>query len=145
MVGNETLGSMNDAQTIANLLRGPLDSLPQRPQWVDGSGLSRYDLFSPADFVWLLDKMQREFGLARMERLLPTGGTGTLRSYYRQDSSYIFAKTGSLSGVVALSGYVITKRGRLLIFSVLINNYMGSGTAVRRQIERLIHQVRNNY
>ncbi|HXD77509.1 MAG TPA: D-alanyl-D-alanine carboxypeptidase [Puia sp.] len=145
MVGNETLGAMNDAHTINSLLHGPLDSLPQRPQWVDGSGLSRYDLFTPADFVWLLDKMQREFGLARMERLLPTGGTGTLSAYYRQDSSFIFAKTGSLSGVIALSGYVYTRRNRLLIFSVLVNNYMGSGSAVRRQIERLIHRVRDIY
>ncbi|HEV2354045.1 MAG TPA: D-alanyl-D-alanine carboxypeptidase, partial [Puia sp.] len=145
MVGNEVLGNMNDARTIDFLLKGPLDSLPQKPQWVDGSGLSRNDLFTPADFVWLLDKLQQEFGLARMERILPTGGTGTLASYYRQDSSYIFAKTGSLSGVTAQSGYLFAKSGRLLIFSVLINNYSGSGTVVRRQIERLIDRVRATY
>jgi D-alanyl-D-alanine carboxypeptidase/D-alanyl-D-alanine-endopeptidase (penicillin-binding protein 4) len=145
MAGNEALGSMNDVRTIDYLLKGPLDSLPQKPNWVDGSGLSRYDLFTPQDFVWLLNKLQREFGLARMERLLPTGGTGTLGSYYHQDSTFIYAKTGSLSGVVALSGYLVTKAGHLLIFSILINNYTGSGGLVRRQMEKLIHRIRDVY
>ena len=145
MVGNEALGSMNDARTIDYLLTGVLDSLPQKPNWVDGCGLSRNDLFTPQDFVWLLNRLQREFGLARMERLLPTGGTGTLLAYYHQDSTFIYAKTGSLSGVAALSGYLITKSGRMLLFSVLINNYSGSGTAVRRQIEKMIHRVRDTY
>jgi D-alanyl-D-alanine carboxypeptidase/D-alanyl-D-alanine-endopeptidase (penicillin-binding protein 4) len=145
MAGNEAIGSMNDARTIDYLLQGDLDYLPQKPNWVDGSGLSRYDLFTPQDFVWILNKMQRDFGLSRMERLLPTGGTGTLGSYYRQDSTFIYAKTGSLSGVVALSGYLITQKSHLLIFSVLINNYTGSGSAVRRQMEKLIHRIRDTY
>jgi D-alanyl-D-alanine carboxypeptidase/D-alanyl-D-alanine-endopeptidase (penicillin-binding protein 4) len=126
-------------------LKTDLKDLPQRPVWVDGSGLSRNDLFTPQDFVWLLDKFQREFGLDRMQRILPTGGTGTLSSYYRQDSGFIFAKTGSLSGVVALSGYLITQKGHLLLFSILINNYTGSGVTVRRQMEQLIHAFRSSY
>jgi D-alanyl-D-alanine carboxypeptidase/D-alanyl-D-alanine-endopeptidase (penicillin-binding protein 4) len=89
--------------------------------------------------------MKKEFGLARMEALLPTGGTGTLANYYKKDSSYIFAKTGSLSGVVALSGYLVTKKGHLLIFSVLINNYTAGGTAVRKNIEKLIEMIREKY
>ena len=80
-----------------------------------------------------------------MERLLPTGGTGTLASYYHQDSTFIYAKTGSLSGVVALSGYLMTQKGHLLIFSVLINNYTSSGVTVRRQIEKVIHRIRDIY
>jgi D-alanyl-D-alanine carboxypeptidase/D-alanyl-D-alanine-endopeptidase (penicillin-binding protein 4) len=145
MVSDSLLGEMSDSRIIDTLLKTDLKGLPQRPNWVDGSGLSRNDLFTPQDFVWLLDKFQREFGLDRMKRILPTGGTGTLSSYYRQDSGFIFAKTGSLSGVVALSGYLITKRGQLLLFSILINNYTGSGVTVRRQMEQLIHSFRDNY
>jgi len=145
MVSDSVLGEMNDAHIIDTLLKTDLKDLPQRPIWVDGSGLSRNDLFTPQDFVWLLDKFQREFGLDRMKRILPTGGTGTLSSYYRQDSGFIFAKTGSLSGVVALSGYLITQKGHLLLFSILINNYTGSGVTVRRQMEQLIHAFRNSY
>jgi len=145
MAGNEGWGTMDDAHTIDYLLQHDLDSLPQKPSWVDGSGLSRNDLFTPQDFVWILNKLQQKFGLPRLQRILPTGGTGTLASYYRQDSTFIYAKTGSLTGVAALSGYLITKKGHLLIFSILVNNYTGSGVAVRRQMEKLIHRIRDTY
>ena len=41
--------------------------LPQQPKWVDGSGLSRYNLFSPNDFIWLLNKMKNEMGMKRLK------------------------------------------------------------------------------
>lgn len=145
MVSNERLGSMNDARIIDTLLKSDLKGLPQKPIWVDGSGLSRNDLFTPLDFIWLLNKMKDEFGLTRMKGILPTGGTGTLASYYKKDSGAIFAKTGSLTGVVALSGYLMTKKGHLLIFSVLINNHTAGGTAIRKDIEKLIEMVREKY
>lgn len=143
MVSNEQLGKMNDARIIDTLLKTDLKDLPQRPNWVDGCGLSRNDLFTPQDFVWLLDKMRREFGLDRMKRILPTGGTGTLSSYYKEDRGFIFAKTGSLSGVVALSGYLITKKDHLLIFSILVNN--NNDPVLRRKIEKVIHWIRDRY
>jgi D-alanyl-D-alanine carboxypeptidase/D-alanyl-D-alanine-endopeptidase (penicillin-binding protein 4) len=145
MVSNEVLGQMNDGRIIDTLLNGDLKGLPQRPIWVDGCGLSRNDLFTPQDFIWLLDTMRKQFGLDRMKRILPTGGTGTLSSYYREDAGYIYAKTGSLSGVAALSGYLITKKDHLLLFSILVNNYTGSGVTVRRRMEQLIHRIRNTY
>ena len=143
MVSNERLGQMNDRQIIDTLLNTDLKDLPHRPYWVDGSGLSRNDLFTPRDFVWLLNRMKDEFGLPRLKGILPTGGTGTLSNYYRKDSGYIFAKTGSLSGVVALSGYLVTKKDHLLIFSILVNN--NSDPAVRRKIEGFLEGIRERY
>ncbi|MDP4148951.1 MAG: D-alanyl-D-alanine carboxypeptidase [Bacteroidota bacterium] len=145
MASNERLGIMSDARIIDTLLKTDLAGLPQRPFWVDGSGLSRNDLFTPQDFVWLLDKMSSEFGLVRMKALLPTGGAGTLSGYYKQDSGAIFAKTGTLSGVVALSGYLITQKNRLLIFSILVNNYTGTASAIRRKIEKFVQALRAKY
>ncbi len=133
---------MNEKKIIDTILKTDLAGLPQKPNWADGSGLSRYNLFSPQDFVWLLDKMQNEFGLERMKRLLPTGGNGTLSKYFKQDSGYIFAKTGSLSDVITLSGYLITKKNHLLIFSVLLNNSLGKGSDIRRAVEKFLEQVR---
>ena len=63
--------------------------------------------------------MKNEFPWKRITTIFPTGNTGTLTNYYTADSSYIYAKTGSLSGVIALSGYIVTKKNRQLIFSVL--------------------------
>jgi D-alanyl-D-alanine carboxypeptidase/D-alanyl-D-alanine-endopeptidase (penicillin-binding protein 4) len=138
MVSNERLGIMSDEKIIDTLLRSDLKGLPQRPNWADGSGLSRFNLFTPEDFVWLLNQLKNEFGLERMKRILPTGGSGTLGSRYRQYSGRIYAKTGSLSDVIALSGYLITQKNRLLIFSILVNNSTANGAAVRNAIERFV-------
>jgi len=146
MVSNERLGVMNDEKIIDTLLKTDLRDLPQKPRWVDGSGLSRYNLFTPQDFVAILNKMRNEFGMERIKEILPTGGTGTISNYYKADSNYIFGKTGTLSGVVAFSGFLYTKKGKLLIFSTLVNNHNNSSsTGVRRAIEKFIQGLRDKY
>lgn len=145
MVSNEKLGVMNDEKIIDTLLKTDFKDLPQKPRWADGSGLSRYNLFSPQDFVFILNKMKNEFGMERIKIILPTGGEGTISNYYKADSSFIFAKTGTLSGVVAFSGFLYTPKGKLLIFSTLVNNHQASATAVRRAVEKFIQGIRNKY
>lgn len=145
MVSQVMLGEMNDRKIIDTLLKTDLSDLPQKPRWADGSGLSRYNLFTPNDFVVLLQKMKQEIGMKRLQSILPTGGRGTLGNLYKQDSNYIFAKTGTLSGVVALSGYLYTKKNKLLIFSVLINNHTGSAGDIRRRVEAFLTGIRGRY
>ena len=144
MASNEKLGYMSEETMIDTLLANDLKDIPTKPRWADGSGLSRYNLFSPKDFIYILDKLQNEFGLERMKRILPTGGQGTLSSYYLTDKGFIYAKTGSMSNNVSLSGYLITKKDKLFLFSVMINNYDGGGRAGRRAIEKFIHSVSEN-
>jgi D-alanyl-D-alanine carboxypeptidase/D-alanyl-D-alanine-endopeptidase (penicillin-binding protein 4) len=145
MVSQRLLGIMNDRKIIDTLLKTDYKLMPQKPGWVDGSGLSRYDLFSPKDFVFILNKMKNDFGMDRIKNILPTGGTGTISNYYLQDSGYIFVKTGTLNGVVALSGFLYTKKNKLLIFSVLVNNHRTSATNIRKGIEKFIQGLRDNY
>ena len=145
MVSNQLFGVMNDDKAADSVLKTDLKNIPQRPRWADGSGLSRFNLFSPQDFVFILNKMQNEFGMERLKNLFPTGGRGTLGNYYKKDSGYIYAKTGSLSGVVALSGYLYTKKNKLLIFSVLVNNHNGSSVSIRRSVEAFISSLRNRF
>ena len=83
--------------------------------------------------------------MERMKRILPTGGNGTLKNYYRSDSGYVFAKTGSLNGVLCLSGYIYTMKNRLFEFSILVNNHIGSGSAIRREIEGYVEYLRKSY
>ncbi len=78
MASNEVLGYMNYDSIINYILTHELKNMPQKPQWADGSGLSRYDLFSPDDFVFLLNKLKDEFGMNRLKNILATGGEGTL-------------------------------------------------------------------
>ena len=144
MAGEEVFKEMDESKVTKKLLMEDLQDLPQMPRWADGSGLSRFNLFSPRDFTHLLTKMKTTFGMERLKRIFPTGGQGTLRQFYLQDSGYIFAKTGTLSGVVALSGYLFTSKGKWLAFSVLVNNHRSDAVAIRRRVERFLQEVRRN-
>jgi D-alanyl-D-alanine carboxypeptidase/D-alanyl-D-alanine-endopeptidase (penicillin-binding protein 4) len=89
--------------------------------------------------------MKDEFGLERIKHILPTGGTGTLGTRFKQDSGYIYAKTGSLSGVITLSGFLITQKNHLLIFSVLVNNHNSSASKIRNAVAKFIEAIRSKY
>lgn len=145
MASNEKLGVMNDRKMIDTLLKEDYSGLPQKPQWVDGSGLSRYNLFSPQDFVWLLNKLKNEYDFKRLQTILPTGNTGTLKGLYVNYGGRIFAKTGTLSNNVALSGYLLTKHNKTLIFSVLVNNHTTSAGTIRSGIEEFLTGLMEKY
>ncbi|MFM2359961.1 MAG: hypothetical protein RLY16_1954, partial [Bacteroidota bacterium] len=119
--------------------------IPQMPRWVDGSGLSRYNLFSPNSMVFILQKMLQDFGLKRMQNLLPTGGQGTLQNYYLTEKEHIFAKTGTLSNQVALSGYLITNKNRLLLFSVLVGNHQGKTAKIRKAVAAFLKEIKEKW
>lgn len=137
MVSAEKTGVFNDEVIIDTVRR----QLKNDVVWVDGSGLSRYNLFTPQAFVEILDSMRTQFGINRVKQIFPTGDSGTLKNYYVNDKGRIYAKTGSMSGVLALSGFLYGKNNRLMIFSVLVNNYNGVGSNGRRAIERFIETL----
>src|SRR5690606_33839696 len=120
------------------MLEHDLSDLTQPPKWVDGSGLSRYNLFTPESMVQVLNKMYDEFPKDRLFSLFPVGGvSGTLENWYPGNPEpYIFAKSGSLSNNYNLSGYLITKSGKTLIFSFMNNHYLESTTGVKNHMQR---------
>jgi D-alanyl-D-alanine carboxypeptidase/D-alanyl-D-alanine-endopeptidase (penicillin-binding protein 4) len=141
MVSEKMLGFMDDEKIIDTLLRTDYQEMPQKPKWVDGSGLSRYNLISPQDFVFVLGKIKNEFDWDRITTLLATGNSGTLSGYYKDFVGRIYAKTGSLSNNLSLSGYITTNKGKQLIFSVMINNHQASASAIRRAVEKFLTTV----
>jgi D-alanyl-D-alanine carboxypeptidase/D-alanyl-D-alanine-endopeptidase (penicillin-binding protein 4) len=145
MASNEHLGYMSDEALIDSLLKTDLKDVPQMPKWVDGSGLSRYNLFTPQSFIYILSKLKNEFGWDRLKNILPTGGQGTLKSWYLNDSGYVYAKTGTHSNNCALSGFLITNKGKLLIFSILANQYQTGATPIRKAEERFLEAIRKDY
>lgn len=100
----------------------------------DGSGLSRRNLIPPAEFVDLLVAVRAEPWFDTWYAALPVAGNaerfvgGTLRSRMRDTpaANNVRAKTGSLTGVSGLSGYVTDADGRVLAFSIVLNNYLAS-------------------
>lgn len=126
-----------------------LDDLPQRPEWHDGSGLSRYNLSSPASMVRLLEKLQEVVpDEERLLALFPAGGvSGTLERVYptRNGRPFVWAKTGTLSNNHNQSGYLITKSGRKLIYSFMNNNYVRPVAEIRQEMARIITAIHDNY
>jgi serine-type D-Ala-D-Ala carboxypeptidase/endopeptidase (penicillin-binding protein 4) len=100
-------------------------SLGVRVTLVDGSGLSTSDRAAPRQLALLLDRLRDRPGFATLYRSLPVAGRdGTLASRMRTGMARgrCHAKTGTLTGVSALSGYCITRSRRTLVFSVLMNH-----------------------
>lgn len=145
LVSDKLFGYLNERSVIDSLLKSDLKSLPLYPRWADGSGLSRYNHFSPRDFIAILLKMKEEIGMDRIKTIFATGGTGTISSYYLEDAGFIYAKTGTLNGVVALSGFLTTKKNKELIFSVLVNHHNTESTDIRKGVEQFIQNLRNHY
>lgn len=101
----------------------------------DGSGLSRSDLISPEAIVSILEAMRGSPNFAVFYESLPIAGVdGTIRTRMRDTPAQgnLRAKTGTLSMVRSLSGYVRTADGRLLEFSMLCNNWTTPQAAVDR-------------
>jgi len=113
--------------------------------WVDGSGLSRYNLITPIDQVRLIKKSVDEFGWYRVSGILPTGSEGTLKELYLSEEPYIFAKTGTLSNNHNLSGLLVTRSGKRLIFSLMNNHYTIPTDDIKKAIEHFLIQIRNAY
>lgn len=140
--GRVLTGSFLERPMFDTLSKTLFSGLPQVPVWYDGSGLSRYNLFTPEGFVLVLDRMRKEFGIERLQQIFPAGGRGTLRGYYTGEPDFVFAKTGTLNGVVALSGYLYSPTGKLYLFSVLVNHHNQSSVTIRREVERYLKQMR---
>lgn len=142
MGSQQLLGRMDDAAFIDTLLKYDFSNLPQKMRWVDGSGLSRYNLNTPQNYVAILKKMQDAFGQQRVTNIFETGGEGTLSSYYKNFPGEIHAKTGSLGGQIALSGFIYTLKKQKLYFSILVSNHMSPTSAgVRKAVETYLKTV----
>ncbi len=123
---------------------GEIFDEPPAHRFVDGSGLSRYNLLNVELLTNLLVYMYNNFELMpEFTASLPIAGVdGTLKN--RMQGMYaekvLRAKTGTLSGVSALAGYTRTADGEVFAFGILISHYVGSA-AVARGIQDKIGDV----
>lgn len=118
--------------------------LPQVPKWVDGSGLSRYNLNSPINLTLVLHWMWRDYPRQRVLSLFPTGGvSGTVKDWYKgaDNKPFVFAKTGSMGAVQCLSGFVIAKSGRVLAFSFMNNHFTDKPALWKTEMQNMLQEV----
>lgn len=148
IVSSSTMnGKLSSVQTIKTITDKYFTDLKQKPIWVDGSGLSRYNMFTPQNLVQVLDKMYKEFPESRLFSIFPVGGkTGTIKNRYKDGvQPYVFAKTGTLSNTITLSGYVKSNSGKTYIFSLMNDHVTKNASWVRNENEKLIRLVRDNF
>jgi serine-type D-Ala-D-Ala carboxypeptidase/endopeptidase (penicillin-binding protein 4) len=106
----------------------------------DGSGLSRNDMITANATVQLLTYMSKHKYFSQFQEALPIAGVdGTLRTRMKGTPAEgnLRAKTGSLSSVASLSGYVTTASGEHLVFSMMLNNYPDASALRRDSIDAI--------
>jgi D-alanyl-D-alanine carboxypeptidase/D-alanyl-D-alanine-endopeptidase (penicillin-binding protein 4) len=109
--------------------------------WLDGSGLSRQNLVSPAAVTKLLVYMHNSPNRDLWKSLLPVAGEdGTLRYRFQEAllGQRVRAKTGTLAHVSALSGYAVREGADEVVFSILVNNHESPDSEIRSLIDKIV-------
>jgi serine-type D-Ala-D-Ala carboxypeptidase/endopeptidase (penicillin-binding protein 4) len=110
----------------------------------DGSGLSPYNRVSPQGVVSFLNWTARQTWGEQFRATLPVGGqTGSLSRRFRGTplDGRIFAKTGTVQGVNALSGFLVAASGETLVFSVIANDRPVDADPVLPRIDALLLEI----
>jgi len=127
---------------MATFVKAGIDT--SRIQLVDGSGLSRSNLVTPAMTIALLQYMWHHPDAAVREAFyasLSIGGRdGTLQYRFRQEAAAgnVHAKTGTLGNVSALSGFVASAAGTPLAFVLISNHHTTTGRVVRSAQDQVV-------
>lgn len=144
-------GMVSDTLSTANaidfMLDNHLNDLEHRPRWVDGSGLSRYNLFTPKSFVQILQKLYKEVPEERLFAIFPMWGPDSTVEQWEDPSTepFLFAKSGSVGNNYNLSGFVKTKSGKLLIFSFMNNHFRVPSLEIRQTMYTTLKNLYENY
>ena len=128
-------------KTYLNYLKSSLfASLPDLMIWVDGSGLSVYNMNTPRNLVKALEIIFHMITWDEIIELFPDKFSDE-----NINNSFVYAKTGTLRHNQALSGYLITRSGRKLAFSFMSNHYTVPPSQIRAEIEKILLHIRDAY
>jgi D-alanyl-D-alanine carboxypeptidase/D-alanyl-D-alanine-endopeptidase (penicillin-binding protein 4) len=142
-VADALLQQMGGVSTVQVAL-APLGIDPSGYRQVDGSGLSRNNLAKPTTLIAVLRAMYSSDARDLFTRSLPVAGySGTLRNRFRGTpvQGRLRAKTGTLTGVRALSGYLENETYGTLLISVVVNQPGQSGDVLLWGIDNVVLQL----
>jgi len=153
LLGAEDCGEgswRSGARVVSSFLEG-LGIAPGSYSYVDGSGMSRNNRFSPRQLTTLLRHMYfHRYGQAYLQSLAYSGESdldppwmnSSLSERLDEDrlKRNVLAKTGGLNGVSTLSGYVKARSGRVYAFSILCNSASARWRANRAQ-DRIVQTL----
>ncbi|BBM86547.1 D-alanyl-D-alanine carboxypeptidase/D-alanyl-D-alanine endopeptidase [Candidatus Uabimicrobium amorphum] len=133
-MGLEIGGSRNNVVEVEKKFLEKLGIAAEDIFIVDGSGLSRHNMIAPQQMIQILKYMHRSPHAQVFRDSLAIGGKdGTLRNRWRNNEAAgsIFGKSGYLTRVITLCGYVYSKAGGKYAFSIMVNNYKTRNVAIR--------------
>ena len=111
-------------------------------RWVDGSGLSRYNLVRPADMIQILRELENEVPMEKLKVLLPQSGrSGTMRTVKLQRGT-AWAKSGSFGNTYDLSGFYQDAKGNMYRFCIMSNLANRSVAASKADVITLLNALR---
>ena len=132
------------ARVVRSFLTTQAGVAPEDFVLYDGSGLSTKDVVTPRAVTALLRySITQPWGSVLRMSLPIAGVDGTLQTRLPGLKGRVQAKTGTLGEVDALSGFLTTDSGRLVIFSILCNDHPGAGS--RATIDALVTAMAQNY
>lgn len=141
--------TLDAKKTIDYLNEYWLNELKNVPIWEDGSGLSRYNLFTPRTVLEILNRLEGIVGnKERLKCFFPAGGvSGTLRTAYKLDEGkpFVWAKTGSLRNMHLQSGWMETRKGKTYRFVFMNNNFVRPTSEIRNEMVSIITYLHDNY
>lgn len=97
------------------------------------------------DMTTIILKMQKISGWEGLKKILATGGEGTLKNYFLDSKGKIYAKTGTLSNNVSLTGFIETNSKKMISFSIMVNNHPGKTKEIRAAMEKLLKAIITKY
>jgi D-alanyl-D-alanine carboxypeptidase/D-alanyl-D-alanine-endopeptidase (penicillin-binding protein 4) len=131
-----------DGRAVVQTALQPWGVAPESLIQRDGSGLSRYDYVTAETLVTILIHVYRDEKLrGPFEASLPIAGRdGTLANRMKGTAAEgnARAKSGSMSNVRALSGYVTSAEGEPLVFSVIANNFEATADVINRATDAIV-------
>ncbi len=136
--------NQNTADIGLEVVRETLTQLGVEPEGyviVDGSGLSRKNLTTPAALVQLLQGIAKSSQAEVFRASLPIAGVkGTLKNRFINTAAagIMQGKTGSMTGISALSGYVNAPNYQPLVFSIIVNQSEQPGRVMRTAIDEIV-------
>jgi D-alanyl-D-alanine carboxypeptidase/D-alanyl-D-alanine-endopeptidase (penicillin-binding protein 4) len=111
---------------------------------VDGSGLSKSNRMSAAQFVQLLEQQTAKSYFSAFYKSLPIAGqTGTVKTLCKGQAGEgkIHAKSGSMKGIKSYAGYVDASNGHRIAFAIIANDFQISGAGVSKKMEPFLNQL----
>lgn len=137
-------GSIEQGERVRRQFLEQAGVAPTDFEFYDGSGLSPQDLITPRAFTTLLVYAARQPWGPELRASLPIGGIdGTLSDRFTQSPlrGKVFAKTGTLSSVNTLSGYLTARSGRTVVFSILCNHHGHDESVALAALDKIVAAI----